>query len=109
MTTPVLVVVLVLAVLSVARLTRIVTIDQIFAPVRDVVRRRLGADSQITYLIFCPWCMSIWIGAGVSAVLWWGTPVGASLASEGISWWVGVTIFTLVSSWATGVLRGLED
>ena len=109
MTAPYLAIVLLVAVLSVARLTRIVTIDQIFAPVRDAVRGRLGADSQITYLLFCPWCFSIWVGAAVGSVLWWGTPVGGSLVVEGVEWRVGVPAFTLVSSWATGVLRGLEE
>ena len=109
MTAPYLAIVLLVAVVSVARLTRIVTIDQIFAPLRDAVRGRLGDDSQITYLLFCIWCMSIWIGAAVGAVLWWATPVGPTLVEEGVDWWVGVPAFTLVSSYAAGLLWKVEE
>lgn len=109
MTSPILAVVLVVGVLSVVRLSRLVAVDQIFHPLRDFVRGRLGPDSQVTYLFFCVWCLSVWFGVGVGAVLWWATPVGSTLLSEGVEWWIGVPAFTLVSSWVTGMLWKVEE
>jgi len=51
--------------LTVYRATRLITTDT-FPPcerLRAIVERRYGEDSSITYLISCPWCMSVWLGA----------------------------------------------
>ena len=50
------------------RLSRLLVEDEIAAPVREAVWKRYDAsDSKIGYLFTCPWCVSIWVGAGVVA------------------------------------------
>lgn len=109
MTTPYLVAVLLLSLLAVARVTRILTIDKIMEPARMWVLQRNGREGMYTYGVHCPWCMSIWFGALAGALLWWATPVGDVLAGEGLHWWWAIPMYTLVASWATGVLRGMEE
>ena len=47
--------------LFVYRLTRLVVLDEILAPVRDWIwDRKSPRDSQIGYLFTCPWCVSLW-------------------------------------------------
>ena len=64
------------AALAVARMTRLVTQDEITRPLRGMVLRRLNDENpvhlKLAYLLECPWCVSIWVGAGVfSAVATW--------------------------------------
>lgn len=51
-----------------ARLTRLITRDQILHPVRRRLILRWGMDSMLSYLITCDWCVSIWMGAAVATV-----------------------------------------
>jgi hypothetical protein len=52
--------------LFVYRLTRLVVLDEILAPVRDWVwDRKSPSDSQIGYLFTCPWCVSLWVALPV--------------------------------------------
>lgn len=59
--------------LAVFRLTHLLVDDAIMAPVRDAVSRNARGRVFIT----CPWCVSIWAGAGVVALQallptpWW--------------------------------------
>lgn len=57
------------AALAVARVTRLVTQDEITEPLRRGVLRRLNPDNRLhlklAYLLECPWCVSVWVGAGV--------------------------------------------
>lgn len=47
--------------LFVYRLTRLVVLDEILAPVRDWIwDRKSPSNSQIGYLFTCPWCVSLW-------------------------------------------------
>jgi hypothetical protein len=47
--------------LFVYRLTRLIVLDEILAPVREWVwDRKSPRDSQIGYLLTCPWCVSLW-------------------------------------------------
>lgn len=64
------------AALAVARMTRLVTQDEITRPLRGMVLRRLNDENpvhlKLAYLLECPWCVSIWVGAAVfSAVAMW--------------------------------------
>lgn len=63
---------IVVAALAVARITRLVTEDQIAVGLRRWVVQRWGEDSAASYLVHCPWCVSIYVGLGVMppAVLW---------------------------------------
>jgi Protein of unknown function (DUF1360) len=46
------------------RLTKLVRDDQITEPFRETVYSRFGPpdESKVSYLVNCPWCMSIWFG-----------------------------------------------
>jgi hypothetical protein len=52
----------VVGMLAVARITRLLVEDRLTAAWRQWVVKRFGADSLPSYLVHCPWCMSIWIG-----------------------------------------------
>ena len=62
----------VLAILTVARLTRLVTADYVTAPIRDRLVARWGEDAKRSYLVTCDYCASIYVAVPVSivAVLW---------------------------------------
>lgn len=51
------------------RITRLVTTDKITAPLRDLLIRRYGLDSQIVRLTECDWCVSVHV-----ALLLWLVP-----------------------------------
>lgn len=50
------------------RITRLVTEDEIAAPLRRWVGRR-WPDSKASYLVNCPYCVSVWAGLAVSSGL----------------------------------------
>lgn len=50
--------------LATFRLTRLVVDDRISAKLRNAAVKRFGQEG-LGYLVGCPWCSSIWIGAGV--------------------------------------------
>lgn len=56
--------------LIVARATRFLNADYLAGPFRDLVERKTG-HGKLFYLITCPWCASIWIGAPVAALAVW--------------------------------------
>ncbi|WP_280476037.1 hypothetical protein [Nocardia farcinica] len=83
------IVALVVYTLTVARLTRLITTDKLTAPMRDATIKRFGADSPVTFLVFCPWCMSVWVAAAlavpaapVAGLPWWWAPGLALAASQ---------------------------
>ena len=56
--------------LAAFRATRLLVVDD-FPPIkrfREALERRFGRDSFAIELIGCPWCASVWIGAGMVAV-----------------------------------------
>lgn len=94
----VLVLSVVVAALAVARLTRLVTEDQILVGFRQWVVRRWGEDSSMSYLVHCPWCVSIYMGLGVmtTAVLWPNK-------------WVIMSFAFLAASMVTGLLLDRKE
>lgn len=52
---------LVVAVLAVARLTRLLTEDFITVGYRRWIVNRWGPDSKMSYWAHCPWCTSMWV------------------------------------------------
>jgi hypothetical protein len=54
--------------LATYRLMKLVRDDRITAPFRETVIERQGPpeQSKASYLISCPWCLSIYFGAAVS-------------------------------------------
>lgn len=104
--------------LAVARVTRLVTTDKLTLPPRRAVvdwavRRRYGfvpirneellaeiADNPpaLAYLVNCPWCVSVYVGAAVAPLAWaWGT-----------RWWLLVPALALAFSYVTGFLASKE-
>lgn len=55
-----------------ARLTRLVTLDTITAPIRAGMIRRLGPKSMWVEWIRCPWCVGLWLAFAVTAAVWCG-------------------------------------
>jgi hypothetical protein len=52
--------------LFVYRLTRLIVLDEVLAPVRDWVwDRKSPSNSHIGYLFTCPWCVSLWVALPV--------------------------------------------
>jgi hypothetical protein len=68
--------------LAVARVTTLITMDEITRPVREGLVKRFNAHLKvhrwIVYLLGgaddnaegCPWCMSIWVAALTAPLLW---------------------------------------
>lgn len=86
-----------LAVLATARLTRLVVRDAITDPPRAWLAQHAGPG--VTYLVHCRWCASIWLGVGVAAAVYnWPA-----------RWWVAIPLIGLAASHITGLLARLED
>jgi hypothetical protein len=63
----------VLSAFALARMARLVTSDAIFDRPRERIKR---AGTKAALFITCPWCVSIWLAAGVVALIhfyphWW--------------------------------------
>lgn len=58
---PMLIVALILAILTVARVTRLLTEDRLTVGYRRWVVNRWGEQSMPSYLVHCQWCTSIWV------------------------------------------------
>lgn len=75
----------VLAVGATARLTRLLTVDELplVARPRDKIIDRYGTDHWLSYLVTCPWCLGMWVAAAVFPAaflagdsLWFQVPAG---------------------------------
>lgn len=54
----------VILVLAVFRITRLITTDEIFSKVRNMIWKKSPAYSGgIGYLITCDWCTSVWVSS----------------------------------------------
>jgi hypothetical protein len=90
--------VLAVTALAVARITRLITTDYLTAGPRSRLIRRLGVDHKVSYLITCPWCASVWVGAVVApAAYWWGGHA-----------WFWLPASALAYSHVAGLLAGME-
>lgn len=83
----------VVTILAVARITRLITSDVIFAGPRGRALKRVGLNSRAAYLMTCDWCMSMWVAAPLTTVAWWAghtpwylIPVTALAASYVAGW-----------------------
>lgn len=47
------------------RLTKLVMDDKITEDFRGLIYEHFPRESKISYLIGCPWCVSIWAGAAI--------------------------------------------
>lgn len=93
--------ILILGLLSTARLTRALTTDRIGLPIRSFVVNRLGADSMLGYLLHCRWCSSMWISVPIALLV-------ALLLCDGSDVAALTIPLALAYSHLTGLLVALE-
>jgi hypothetical protein len=92
---------LALFVLASARITGLITLDELTRPAREAFTRRLDEDRPshraLAYLTSCPWCASIYVCAVLAPVFWWWGDRPA----------VAVPALALGGSQAVGMLSGV--
>jgi hypothetical protein len=88
---------LILGVLTVARLTRLVVTDRLGVDLRRWVVNKWGAESLPSYLVHCPWCMSMWFAIPVM-------PVAVLFPNK----WVLAALAIPPASYITGLLAKAE-
>lgn len=88
---------LVLTIFSVARVTRMITTDKIFEVPRDWILDRVNPLGMITYMLGCPWCISVYAGSGLAFVMY----------RYGTEPYVTVPAIALTASYITGWLESL--
>lgn len=81
--------------LAVHRLTRLVVEDEVTRPWRERVEQT-DPEGRLAYFVTCPWCVSMWIGAGWAALTVAAPAVAAPLGAA-LAW-----------SSATGLLSAME-
>jgi len=95
---------LVLIIGTTARLTRLVTADTIFDPVRAWIKAKVKANTstrvwhKVDDLLVCPWCVSVYTGAGTAYVAWFHADRG----------WIIAGMAALTASWLTGNVQVRE-
>lgn len=62
---------LLIAALATARVTRLITTDEITSEIRQALLRRLDDQSKLAYAITCNWCASIYVAAATAPLVWW--------------------------------------
>jgi hypothetical protein len=82
---------LLVAALATARLTRLVTRDQITHRARRAVLKKLDPDGMLAYLIVCDWCSSVYAGGAVAAWIIWGPSWGL--------WPLAILAFSYTAGW----------
>lgn len=50
------------------RLTRLVMEDRLTEDLRNLIYSNFPRDSMLSYLIGCPWCVSVWAGLAIFAL-----------------------------------------
>jgi uncharacterized protein (DUF2062 family) len=76
-----------LVVLATYRLTILLTQDTITRPGREWLDRRY--TGSLVEFVHCPWCVSVWLGAGATALAYyewsWWRWVCLGLAASGVT------------------------
>lgn len=85
---------LVVAALAVARITRFLTDDFLASGYRRWIVDKYGANSNLSYLVHCPWCTSMWVAPFIMipATLWPNVWVIAALSIPAASMVSGLLI-----------------
>lgn len=47
------------------RLTKLIMDDKITEDFRNLIFEKFPRDSKLSYLITCPWCVSVWAGLSI--------------------------------------------
>lgn len=94
--------IIILTLLAMARVTRLITTDTVFATPRNALVRWLLRDRDshpVAYLIFCDWCASMYVGAAAAgAYAAWGETMPFM-----------VVILALSGSYAAGFLASVTE
>jgi len=91
---------LILVTLAVARVTRLITSDDISRPFRRWVIEKWGDDSQPAILVHCAWCAGAWISLP-GAILWSFTMLPLH------EWWLAAPTWFAIA-YVVGLLSRLE-
>lgn len=82
--------------LALARLTRLLTADEITDFIRVwAYKRAHGGENKLTYFVQCPWCMGMWLSF---ATVW-----SVFLVSDLWSWWL-YPVLALSGSYLVGLM-----
>ncbi|WKK11958.1 hypothetical protein QYN14_25350 [Rhodococcus ruber] len=92
--------------LAAARLTRVLTTDKIGEPYRQLIVRRFGPESLLSYFAHCAWCTGMWIAALATPLAWWAAGLRHHLPLSG--WWA-VPALALTVSYLIGVLARADS
>lgn len=101
-----LIVVFVLTTLAAARVTRLIVVDRIGQPLRSVIIRWRGESSALTYLVHCPWCMSLWVSAAATAAVWWPADLAGRI---GVTTWIALPLAALAVAHLVGLILTREE
>lgn len=74
--------------LATGRLTKLVVDDEITRPIRESIESATGPDSKVTYLVNCPYCVSVWAGVAVQVLPRWAVRALALSGAALIGKWV---------------------
>lgn len=58
-----------IAVLAVYRITRLITTDAILREPREWIVAKLPPGGYLDELLHCAWCVSFWVGCGVTGLV----------------------------------------
>lgn len=92
---------LLLTTVAVARATRLVVVDKIFEPFRTWLVSKAGAEAWVTYLLHCPYCLSMWVAAVAVPIVWF--TAGASDTLH-LTAWVGIPVTWLAVSYGAALI-----
>jgi len=90
-----------LVTIAVARLSRLITTDELMLPFRRWATKKWGDDSRLTYFVHCRWCTSGWVG-GLGGVIWAFSMLPLRY------WWFAIPA-ALSMSYVAGLLSQLEE
>src|SRR5699024_4537351 len=99
------VLIIVLAALAVARVTRLVTEARLLEPLRLWLAEEWPAESQRLYLLHCPWCVGMWVSIAGARIVW---SVAHLSCKVGVAAWLGVPLLALDISHVVGVIKGVD-
>lgn len=86
--------------LAFARLVVLITSDYITEPPRDrlVTALRDREHFRLSYMVLCPWCVSIWLAIPAAPIIY----------AYGHHWWLFVPALVLALSAAAGALARVK-
>lgn len=91
---------LIVAALATARLARLAVVDEIAAPARNAILKRLDAENafhlNIAYLLGCQWCAAVWAAAAATVpVAVWPAYLLPATPGAGRLVWALLTVLAL--------------